>query len=79
MCSGVPVAIVDILRKLVTIAHVGVEIREEPRLLRAMDVPIVYGDNAKLREATGWEPSYPLMRTLRDVYDEALRMVAAHA
>ncbi len=79
VCSGVPTAIVDILRKLVTIAHVGVEIREDPALVRAVDVPIVYGDNAKLRAATGWEPTFALARTLRDVYDEVARAVGAGA
>jgi GDP-4-dehydro-6-deoxy-D-mannose reductase len=79
VCSGTPVAIVDILRKLVTVAHVGVEIREDPALLRPVDVPIVYGDNAKLRAATGWEPAIPLIRTLRDIYDCAVGRVAAGA
>ncbi len=79
VCSGVPTAIVDILRKLVTIAHVGVEIREDPALVRAVDVPIVYGDNAKLRAATDWEPTFALARTLRDVYDESARTVGAGA
>jgi GDP-4-dehydro-6-deoxy-D-mannose reductase len=77
VCSGTPVAAVEILRKLVTIAHVGVEIREDPALVRPVDVPLVYGDNAKLRAATGWEPAYPLMRTLRDVYEHAQKTVAA--
>ncbi|MBD5606506.1 MAG: GDP-mannose 4,6-dehydratase [Candidatus Eremiobacteraeota bacterium] len=79
VCSGSPVAIVDILRKLVTIAHVGVEIREDPALVRAVDVPIVYGDNAKLRAATGWTPAYGLAQSLRDVFDEAARNVEARA
>ncbi len=71
VCSGTPTAMVDILRKLVTIAHVGVEIREDPALVRPVDVPLVYGDNAKLRAATGWEPAFPLIRTLRDLYADA--------
>jgi GDP-4-dehydro-6-deoxy-D-mannose reductase len=75
VCSGAATATVDILRKLVTIAHVGVEIREDPALLRAVDVPVVYGDNAKLREATGWAPTYALMRTLREIYDDAVRAI----
>jgi GDP-4-dehydro-6-deoxy-D-mannose reductase len=80
VCSGMPTPIVDLLRKLVTIAHVGVEIREDPALVRAVDVPVTYGDNTKLRAATGWEPSYTLMRTLRDVYDDAVKSAAgAHA
>jgi len=77
VCSGTPTAIVEILRKLVTIAHVGVEIREAPALVRSVDVPLVYGDNTKLREATGWEPATTLIRTLRDIYEYAAKDVAA--
>jgi GDP-4-dehydro-6-deoxy-D-mannose reductase len=79
VCSGTPVAIVDILRKLVTVAHVGVEIREDAALLRPVDVPVVYGDNTKLRAATGWQPEIPLVRTLRDIYEDAAGRVAAGA
>jgi GDP-4-dehydro-6-deoxy-D-mannose reductase len=77
VCSGTPTAVVDILRKLVTIAHVGVEIREDPALVRAVDVPVVYGDNGKLREATGWAPSFTLMQTLREMYAHAVERAAA--
>lgn len=72
VCSGVPVAMVDIVRRLVTIAHVGVEIREDPALMRPVDVPVIYGDATKLRAATGWEPAIPLARSLREIYERAV-------
>jgi GDP-4-dehydro-6-deoxy-D-mannose reductase len=71
VCSGVPRKMEDVLRTLVTIARVGVEIREDPALVRPVDVPLVYGDNAKLRAATGWEPAVSFARSLRDVYEAA--------
>jgi GDP-4-dehydro-6-deoxy-D-mannose reductase len=71
VCSGVPIRMADVLRQLVMVAHVPVEIREDPALMRPSDVPITYGDNAKLKAATGWEPSYTLARSLRDVYEAA--------
>jgi GDP-4-dehydro-6-deoxy-D-mannose reductase len=52
-------------------ARVAVEIREDPALLRPADIRVIYGDNAKLKAATGWEPAYPLARSLRDVYAAA--------
>jgi GDP-4-dehydro-6-deoxy-D-mannose reductase len=61
----------DVLRQLVMAAHVAVEIREDAVLLRPSDVPVTYGDNAKLKAATGWEPAYALARSLRDVYAAA--------
>ncbi len=68
VCSGVPTKIQDVLRELVMAARVGVEIREDPALLRPVDVPVYYGDPAKLIATTGWEREYALARSLRDVY-----------
>lgn len=71
VCSGVPTRIQDILRQLVMAARAGVEIREDPALMRPADVPVIYGDNRKLKAATGWEPRFTLARSLRDVYEDA--------
>lgn len=76
VCSGTPTKIADVLRTLVTIARVGVEIREDAGLMRAADAPLLYGDNAKLVAATGWKTAYPLARSLRDVYEAAREKVA---
>jgi len=77
VCSGVPTRISEMLRLLITAARVGVEIREDPALLRPADVSLIYGDNGKLKAATGWEPHYPLARSLRDVYFAARDGVGA--
>ncbi|GAC1629237.1 MAG: GDP-mannose 4,6-dehydratase [Vulcanimicrobiaceae bacterium] len=77
VCSGVPTQIQEILRQLVMTAGVGVEIREDPSLVRPVDVPRLFGDNAKLRETTGWAPSYSLARSLHDVYDAAREALAS--
>ena len=76
VCSGTPTRIADVLRTLVTFARVGVEIREDPALARPVDVPLVYGDPAKLKAATGWKPEYALARSLRDIYEAARAQVA---
>lgn len=73
VCSGVPTKISEVLRQLVMVARVGLEIREDPALMRESDVPVFYGDNAKLVAATGWKPAYSLARSLRDVYEDARR------
>ena len=71
VCSGNAVTIRDVLRELVTIAHVPVEIREDPARLRPSDVPLFVGSAQKLRDRTGWTPEIPLGRSLRDVYEAA--------
>lgn len=69
VCSGGAVSVREILGELIRIAHVPVEVREDPARMRPADVPILYGSNEKLRSATGWSPRIPLRRTLQDVYD----------
>lgn len=73
VCSGRAVAIRDVLRELIAIARVPVEVREDPERMRASETPLTVGDPSKLRERTGWAPKIPLVQTLRDVYEGALR------
>jgi GDP-4-dehydro-6-deoxy-D-mannose reductase len=72
VCSGTAVSMREILGELIRIAHVPVEVREDPQRMRPSDVPLVYGSNEKLREACGWTAHIPLRRSLQDVYAGAL-------
>jgi GDP-4-dehydro-6-deoxy-D-mannose reductase len=71
VCSGTATSIRDILAELIRIAHVPVEVREDPERMRPADVPILYGNNEKLRAATGWSPKISLRRSLQDIYTSA--------
>jgi GDP-4-dehydro-6-deoxy-D-mannose reductase len=71
VCSGTAVSMREILAELIRIAHVPVEVREDPARMRPADVPLIYGENAKLRERTQWAPQIPLRRTLQDVFRQA--------
>ena len=71
VCSASAVSVREVLAELIRIAHVPVEVREDPARMRPVDVPLLYGDNAKLREETGWSPSIPLRRSLQDVFRQA--------
>ncbi|MFN2461839.1 MAG: GDP-mannose 4,6-dehydratase [Candidatus Velthaea sp.] len=77
VCSGTAVAMREVLRLLVTIARVGVEIRDDPARMRPSDVPLAVGDASRLRAATGWAPARTLAAALRDVYADARERVAA--
>ena len=77
ICSGHAVSVREILRELIGLARVAVEVRDDPERMRASDAPVLYGDAAKLRAETGWQPQYPLAATLRDIYADACERVAA--
>jgi GDP-4-dehydro-6-deoxy-D-mannose reductase len=72
VCSGRAVTIRDVLRELIAIARVPVEVREDPKRLRAVENPLSVGSSEKLRAATGWQPRISLVASLRDVYEAAL-------
>jgi GDP-4-dehydro-6-deoxy-D-mannose reductase len=77
VCSGRAVSIAEILRQLISVAHVAVEVREDPDLMRPSDNPLSVGDNTKLRTATDWMPQFSLAQSLREVYAEALNRLHA--
>ena len=71
VCSGTTISISDVLAELIRIAHVPVEVREDPQRMRPADVPVLYGDNEKLHSKTGWSATIALSRSLQDVYRQA--------
>ena len=71
VCSGAAISMREILRRLIELARVPVEVREDAERMRPADVPVSVGDAAKLRAATGWAPRISLAAALRDVYEEA--------
>src|SRR5579872_3913747 len=72
VCSGQAVKMREVLRRLVNIAGVPVEIREDPELMRATgEVLRSVGDPSKLKRTTGWSPRISLADSLREVYEEA--------
>jgi GDP-4-dehydro-6-deoxy-D-mannose reductase len=77
ICSGRAVSVREILRELIGLARVAVEVRDDPERMRAADAPVLFGDAAKLRAETGWQPQFSLAATLRDISADARERVAA--
>lgn len=66
VCSGRSVAVRDIVARIIEISGAGLRLREDPELLRPVEVPVLRGSNERLRSATGWSPEISLDDTLRD-------------
>ncbi|HEX9993680.1 MAG TPA: GDP-mannose 4,6-dehydratase [Acidimicrobiales bacterium] len=77
VCSGRDVAVQDLADRLVAMASVPMLLKTDPALERPVDVPVLRGDNARLRAATGWEPSIPIEQTLADLLDDWRRRLRA--
>ncbi len=51
--------------------YMGIKLSVEvdPKLLRPTDEPIIFGDSSKLKKDTGWEQTYSLDQTIKDMID----------
>lgn len=75
VASGQPRRIRDILTGLLDLAGISAEIRVDPALLRASDVPVTRGDASRAAALAGWRPAIAWETTLRDVLDDWRRRV----
>jgi GDP-4-dehydro-6-deoxy-D-mannose reductase len=71
VCSGRAVGIDELAKRLLELAGDDLELVIDPDLVRAVDLPILLGDNTRLRSATGWQPEIPLYTPLADVLAQA--------
>jgi GDP-4-dehydro-6-deoxy-D-mannose reductase len=79
VCRGESVRTADILATLARLAHIEVEQRTDPQLVREGEVMEIRGTHDKLTEATGWMPEIPLEKTLSDTLDWWRERLAAGA
>ena len=79
VCSGRAPRIRELLDLYLALARVPLEVREDPVRLRPADEPILLGDNAKLRAATGWQPEVPLEESARRILEHWRGVVARDA
>ncbi len=67
VCSGKKVKISTILKSLINLSsEKNINIKVDENKFRPIDVNIIYGNNSRLKEHTGWEPKYNLMQSLED-------------
>jgi GDP-4-dehydro-6-deoxy-D-mannose reductase len=69
VCRGEAYSIRQILDGLIELAHVEVDVEVDESRYHAVDVPLILGDNSRLRIELGWEPIYSLKQTLSDLLE----------
>ncbi len=67
VASGKGVTLQELFDRLAKIVGVAAIPEPDPEFMRPADIPVLVGDSGKLRAATGWAPTLPLDRTLRDL------------
>lgn len=69
VASGKAVSIQDVLDRLLALSEADVKVEQDPKLMRPSDVPVLVGDAAKLKQATGWQPTISLDTSLKGILD----------
>lgn len=67
VCGGSDRSIAEVLELLLSMSDAAIRVDVDPERLRKSDIPVLRGDNGKMREVTGWSPERSLEETLRDV------------
>ncbi len=67
VCSGMPVRLSDLLKKMFKIAGCEAEVIVDKSRVRKSEMRKFCGDNTRLKETTGWTQQYKLEDTLRDL------------
>ncbi|MDM8526862.1 GDP-mannose 4,6-dehydratase [Anaerolineales bacterium HSG24] len=67
--TGQAYSIQYLLDVLLGFSQCQIEIKQDPARMRPSDVAVIYADNRKLKEATGWQPLYSFEESLNQVLD----------
>ena len=67
VCSGSDRSIESLAEDLIAQARIPMTLVPDSDLQRPVDIPVLRGDNTKLRTATGWSPEIPISQSLSDL------------
>ncbi len=69
ICSGKAYKIRTVLRTLLSLSKEKIRTKVDQSKNRPAEIPILLGDESKIRRAVGWEATIPLEETLKDTLD----------
>jgi len=67
VCSGIDRSVAEMAEALLAMSSAELRLEVDPELMRPVDMSVMRGDGAKLREATGWKPEITIRQTLADM------------
>ena len=76
ICTGKDIAVRELAERLVALSTRPMQLVRDPALERPVDIPVLRGDNSRLRAATGWSPEIPIDVTLADLLEDMRKRVA---
>ncbi len=75
VCSGQDVSIGELCSTLIGMSIRPLAMVPDPDMQRAVDLPVLRGDHAKLTAATGWKPAIAVATSLADLLEDCRQRV----
>ncbi|HEY9206284.1 MAG TPA: GDP-mannose 4,6-dehydratase [Candidatus Methanoperedens sp.] len=69
LCSGKAYCLKDLLDLLVSLSAVDVKLEIDESRIRPSDLPVMLGDNSKIKNDIGWAPEIDIHDTLKDLLE----------
>lgn len=69
VCSGTGHTIAQMVQMFSEMLGIQVRVEQQTNLIRPIDNPILFGNNQKIRDQTGWKPHVSLEKSLARIYE----------
>ncbi len=69
ICSGKTYSLQRILHLLLSFSSQHIEIVVDSQKIRKTEIPVLVGDNSKMKSELSWEPTIPIEQSLRELLD----------
>ena len=73
VCSGRGTSVREIAERVLARLGLAASLDPDPTLVRPVEVPVLVGDNSRLRAATGWTPALTVEHIIEDFIHAATR------
>ena len=75
VCSGEDRSIGELAQALMTASGCTIDLVPDASLQRPSDIPVLRGDNTKIKSHTGWEPIVEFERTIKDIIESTQSLI----
>jgi GDP-4-dehydro-6-deoxy-D-mannose reductase len=66
ICSGKAYSIKNVLKGLLSLSKKKIRVRMNEKMNRPAEIPVLVGENSKIKRDTGWRQKIPIEKTLQD-------------
>ena len=68
IASGQGVPVKEMLNEIISFSDVPIQVRQNPSLVRNVEIPVLTGNASRFTKATGWQKTITLTDSLKDIY-----------